>query len=103
MDFLKNGGGNLAPGVRDLVARLRFDAVRQLHSQQICRLVAGGIESPEKLVVVDGQPVDGVERPQDVFAPAQAQRPKEDRSQKLALTVDANVEHILLVVFEFHP
>ena len=78
-------------------------AVRQLHAQQVGGFLAGGIERPVKLLVFDGDAIDGVERAQNVFARAQTKGAEEDRSQELALAVDANVENVLLVVLEFHP
>src|ERR1700730_8167870 len=87
----------------DFLARLVLDAVGQLHAQQVGRLFAAGIERPVELLVVHHQAVDGVEGAQDVFASPQPQGAQEDRSQKLALAVDAHVEHVLLVVFEFNP
>ena len=89
--------------MRDFVARLRLDAVRQLHAQQVGRLFAGGIKRPVKLLVADHQAVDGVERAQNVFAGTQAQGAQENRAQEFALAVDADVENVLLVVLEFHP
>ncbi len=75
----------------------------QLHAQQVGRLVAGRIERPEELLVADDQAVHGVEGAQNVFARTQTKRAQEDRAQELALAVDTNVEHVLLVVLEFHP
>ena len=48
LNFLQRGRVDLASGVRDFFARLRLDAVGQLHAQQVGRLLAGGIERPEK-------------------------------------------------------
>jgi hypothetical protein len=47
--------------------------------------------------------VDRVEGLQNLLVGAQAQRAQEDRSQELALAVDAHVERVLLVVLELHP
>src|SRR5579883_1488317 len=75
----------------------------QLHAQQVGRLLAGRVERPVQLLVLDGQAVDGIEGAQNVFAAAQPESPQEDRAQELALAVDAHVEHVLLVVLELHP
>ena len=77
--------------------------MRQLHAQQVRGLFAAGVERPEQLLVFDRNAVDGIERAQNVFPGAQAQSAQENRSQELALAVDADIEHILLVVLEFHP
>jgi hypothetical protein len=66
-------------------------------------LLAGRIERPVKLFVADRDAVGGVERLQNVFAGTQAEGAQEDRAQEFALAVDADVEHVLLVVLEFHP
>ena len=102
-NFLQHRRRDLAAGVRDFLARLRLDAVRQLHAQQVGRLLAGGIERPVQLLVAHGNAIDGVERPQNFFVGTQAQGAQEDGAQELALAVDADVEHVLLVVFELHP
>ena len=80
-----------------------LDAVRQLHAQQVGGFLAVGIERPEKLLVANHQPVDGVEGSQNVFAGTQAEGAQENRSQELALAIDTHVEHVLLVVFELDP
>ena len=89
--------------MRDFLTRLALNAVCQLHAQEIGGLFACWLDRPVQLLVANHQPVHGVERAQNVFARAQAQRAEENRSQKLALTIDAHVEHVLLIVFKFHP
>ena len=103
LNFLQDGGRDLAAGVRHFIARLRLDAVRQLHAQQIRGLVARRIQRPEQLLVADNQPVRGIESFQNVFAGTQAQRAQENRAQELAFAVDAHVQNVLLVVFELNP
>ena len=103
LNFLQRGRVDLASRVRDLLARLRLDAVSQLHAQQVGRLLAGRIERPEQLLVSNHQPVDGVEGAQNVFAGTQTEGAQENRAQEFALAVDAHIQHVLLVVFEFHP
>src|SRR5215469_15352946 len=77
--------------------------MRQLHAEQVRRLLARGIQSPEQLLVSSRKAVDRVERAQYIFTAAQSQRPQENRSQELALAVDAHIQHVLLVVLELHP
>src|SRR5207248_9302117 len=91
------------PRVRNLLTRFILDAARQLHSQQVCRLIAGRIESPIEFLVPNDKAIDRVERLQDVFARTQSECAQENRSQELAFAIDANVKHVLLVVFKFHP
>ena len=80
MNFLQRGGIDLASGVRDFLTRFILDAVSQLHAQEIGRLLAGGIERPVKLLVTDGQPIDGVEGTQNIFTGAQSQGAQENRA-----------------------
>src|SRR5208283_4278309 len=94
---------DLAAGVRDFLARLGLDAVGEFHAQQVGGLLAGGIECPVELFVADGDTIHGIEGAQNVFAGTQAEGAQENRAQELALAVNANVEHVFLVVFEFHP
>src|SRR5208283_4274972 len=103
LNFFQNGMADLAAGVRHFIARLRLDAVRQLHANEIRRLVGCRIERPEELVVANHEAVGGVEGLENVFAGAQAKGAQENRAQEFALAVDAHVEHVLLVVFEFDP
>ena len=77
--------------------------MRQLHAQQVGGLFAGGVKRPVKLLVANHQPINGVKRPQNVFARTQPQGAQENRAQEFALAVDAHVQHVLLVVLEFHP
>ena len=87
----------------DFVARLVFDAARQLHAEQVGRLLAGGIERPVKLLVANRDAVRGVEALQNVFAGTQAEGAQENRAQEFAFAVDADIEHVLLVVLELYP
>ena len=103
MSFLQSGGIDLASGVRDFLARLVLDTVSQLHAQEIGRLLTGRIERPVELLVAYHQAVDGVEGAQNIFARSQTQGAQENRAQKFAFAVNAHIQHVLLVVFEFHP
>ena len=103
LNFLQNLGVDLAARVSDFVARLVLDAAGQLHAEQVRRLLAGGIERPEKLLVANRDAVGGVERLQNVFAGTQAEGAQENRAQEFALAVDADIEHVLLVVLELYP
>ena len=78
LDFLHHRRRNLAAGVRDLIAVLGGDAVRQLHAQQVGRLVGAGLQRPVKLLVAHRKAVDGVERAKNLFVGTQAQRAQED-------------------------
>ncbi len=103
LNFLQNSRVQFAAGMGNFVARLVLDAVRELHAQQVGSFFAVGVERPEELLVFDGDAIDGVERAENVFTGTQTKRAQKDRSQELALAVDADVEDVLLVVFEFHP
>ena len=89
--------------MRNFVTRLRLDAVRQLHAQKIRGFFARRIQRPEQLLVADNQAVGGIESLENVLAGTQAQRAQKNRTQELALAVDAHVENVLLVVFELNP
>ena len=95
-------GGDLAAGVRDLLA-LGDDGVRGLGAQQVGRLVASRIDLPEELAVLHVDRVDGVEGLEDLLVGAQAESAQEDGAEELALAVDADVEGVLLVVLELDP
>src|SRR5581483_5575474 len=103
LDFLQHRRGNLAAGVRDLFPTLGGDAMRQLHAEQVCRLVGTGLQRPVQLVVADRNAIDGVEGAQDLFIRTQAEGAQEDCPQELALAIDAHVEDVLLIVLELHP
>src|SRR5262249_18287664 len=103
LDVFQNRGVDLAAGVGDLVAGLRLYAAGKLHSDQVGRLVARGIECPEQFVVANGQAIDGVESAENIFTRAQAERAQKDGAQELALAVDADVKNVLLVVLELDP
>ena len=59
--------------------------------------------SPLQLAVGNVDAVDRVEGLENLLVRTQAERAQEDGAQELALAVDANVERVLLVVFELHP
>ena len=58
---------------------------------------------PEQLVVGQLDLVDRVEGLQNLFVRTQAECAQEDGAEELALTVDAHIERVLLVVFELNP
>src|SRR5579871_5649063 len=58
---------------------------------------------PAQLAVGNLNAVDRIEGLENLLVGAQSQRAQEDRSQKLALAVDAHIERVLLVVLELHP
>src|SRR5215469_8013033 len=89
--------------MRDLFPGFGLDAVRQLHAEQVCRLLAGRIQRPEELLVADREPVDCVESSENVFARTQAECTQENGSEELPLTVDSHIQNILLVVLERNP
>ena len=103
LNFLQRRGADLAAGMRDFLTRLRLDAVRQLHADQVRRLVARRIQRPEQLLVANDQAIGRVERLQNVFAGTQAEGAQKNRAQEFALAVDAHIKNVLLVVFELHP
>ncbi len=53
LNVFKDGVINFAAGMRDLIARFGLDAVCQLHANQVCGLLARGINRPVKLLVAD--------------------------------------------------
>src|SRR5207245_11205106 len=57
---------------------------------------------PVELLIAHYQPVHDIEGAQDVFARTQPQGAQENRPQKLALAINAHVQDVLLIVFEFH-
>ena len=79
------------------------NGVRRLHAHQVRALRGILRHFPLQLAVGDVQPVDGVEGLENLLVGTQPQRAQEDRSQELALAVDAHVERVLLVVLELHP
>ena len=103
LNFFQRRGADLAAGMRHFIARLRLDAVRQLHTQQVRRFFAGRIERPEQLLVADHEAVRGIESLQNVFAGTQAEGAQKNRTQEFALAVDAHIQNVLLVVFELNP
>ena len=95
-------GSDLAAGMRDFLAAL-LDGVRELEAYQVGRALDSGFEGPVQFLVLHRDAVDGVERAEDVLVGAQAESAQEDRSQELALAVDADVEDVLLVVLKLDP
>ena len=103
VDLLQDRGRNLAAGVRYLLAALADNAMAELHAEQVRRTGDARFQRPVDLLVLQREAVDRVEGAQNVFIGTQPQRAQENRSQELALAVDANIQNILLIVFEFHP
>src|SRR6202035_4380306 len=58
---------------------------------------------PEHFLVAQRNALHLVEGAQNVFVGLHAQRAKENRAQEFALAVDAHVQNVLGVVFEFDP
>ncbi len=98
---LENGRRDLAPGVRDFLA-LNHDRVCGLGAEQVGSLTVLG-NAPVQLAVFHRNGVDGVEGLEDFLVGLQAKSTQEDGSEELALTVDADVEGVLLVVLELNP
>src|SRR5262249_16023762 len=61
------------------------------------------VDVPVDLLVFDRNPADTVEGTQNLLVRLQPDRPQKHRTIKLALTVDAHVKDVLVVVLEFHP
>src|SRR5262249_39666779 len=97
------GRRNLAAGVGNFMPALVLDAVRQLQPDEIRRPLDAALQGPAQLVVLQADAVHTVERAQDIFVGAQAERAKEDSAQKLALAINADVQDVLLIVLKFHP
>ena len=93
---------DLAPGVRNLFLAVQ-NGVRRLYANQVRALRGILRHHPLQLAVGNVQTVHGVEGFQDLLVGTQPQRAQKDRSQELALAVDAHIERVLLVVLEFHP
>src|SRR4051812_3738761 len=89
--------------MRDLVAALRLDAVRQLQSEKIRRAFDVRFECPEQFLIAHCDLVDRVERSEDVLIRTQAEGTQENGAQELALAIDADIQSVLLVVFKFDP
>ena len=82
----------------DHFIRLRIlDLVRQFAIDDAWRNV------PVQILVAQRNPLHLIEGAQDVFVGLHAQRAQEDRAEELTLAVDAHVQNVLRVVFEFHP
>ena len=58
---------------------------------------------PEQLLVLDGNVVDGIEGAQDFGVGFEAEGAEKNGAVEFALPVDADVEQILVVVFELDP
>src|SRR5581483_12496585 len=83
LDLFQDRWSDLAPGMNDFLAFVVDDPVRQLHAGQVCRAVDPRLQRPVQLAVLQGNAVDRVERPQNVFIAAQTKGPQENRSQEL--------------------
>ena len=91
--------------------RVGGDLLAVLH-REVAGLDVGGGAQPDEAVadgplqrraLVQEDPIDRVERADDLIRAAQTQRAEEHGGQKLPLAVDADVEQVLLVVLELHP
>ena len=58
---------------------------------------------PVQLAIATRNGVDGVESLENFLVGTQAQGAQEDGAEELALAIDADVERVLLVVFELNP
>src|SRR5438270_3029975 len=103
LDFLENGQRNLPSRVGDLMPALVLDAVRQLQAQQVGGTLNAALQDPTQFLVFQADLVHGVKRAQDVFIRTETQSAQKDGAQEFALAVNADIEHVLLVIFEFHP
>ena len=96
-DFLVERGGDLLALSHDGIAALGGDGMGELQAGEIL------IHVPEELLVADFHLADAVEGAQDLLVGFEAEGAQEDRAVELALAVDADVEDVLVVVFEFDP
>src|SRR5262249_19044435 len=76
---------------------LGVDRVGELEADQVL------IHAPQELLVLDGDLADAVERAQHLIVGLQAQGAQEHAAVEFAFAIDANVEDVLVVVFEFDP
>src|SRR6185312_9101855 len=94
---LENRSRNLLSGID-----VRADSNSRTRAAEV-GCVLRSLDRPRKLAVLHVDGVDGIEGLEDLLIRAQAERAQEDRTQELALAIDADVEDVLLVVLEFHP
>ena len=99
---LEDAGRDLASGVGHFFTAYH-DRVCRLRAEQVGRLGGVAGDGPVQLAVLHRDGVDGVEGLEDLFVGLQAECAQEDRAEELALAVDADVEGVLLVVFELDP
>src|SRR6202167_2787878 len=96
--FLVEWLGDALVRAHQRLARFRvLDFLGQLAVNQAFRSV------PVKLAFAQRNPLDLIERAQDVFVRLETQRAQENRAQELALAVNAYVQNVLGVVLELHP
>ena len=96
--FLVQRLGDALVRANQRLAGLRMlDFSRELAVNQPFRRV------PEKVAVAQSNPLHLEERAQHIFIRLDPQRAQKNRAEEFALAVDADVENVLCVVFEFHP
>ena len=98
LNFLQSGRRDLPARLQnDLFGARMFDFFRDPPPHQAIR------NFPEELAVAQGYLLDLVERLDDFRIVPEPEGAQKDRSQELALAVDANVKHVLGVVLKLHP
>src|SRR5579864_6483254 len=74
-----------------------FDFPRQLSIHK----ALGNV--PKEITIAERDPLDLIESSQNLLIGFHAQSAEENRTEKFAFAIDADVKNILRVVFEFHP
>src|SRR5258708_27697693 len=87
--FMRSDDQVMGLGIADLVGQLAVDKA--------------GRNVPEQVLIAQRDTLDLVESAQDIFIRLHPKGAKEDGAKELALAVDADIENILGVVFEFNP
>ena len=96
-DFAHQARGDFAALRHDGFAGLVVDGVRKLQADEVL------VDIPEQFAVFDLDLADAVERAEDLLVGFETERAQKDRTVELALAVDADIEQVLGVVFEFDP
>ena len=89
--------GDLLARMNDRLGARHLDFAAGAQADQVLA------DLPLQPAVTQPDPVDGIERADDLVGPAQAERTQEDRRQELPLPVDPDVQQVLRVVLELHP
>ena len=80
--------------------------VMQSHSRPRAHQVRRSLfrrHRPEQLAIAHRDRIHHVERLENLLIRPQTKRAQEDRSQKLALAIDAHIQRVLLVVLKLYP